>query len=62
MREIFASVRVFDGDRVLDGPRDVVPEDGVIAAVAPAGCCPASSTPTCTCGGQADVRELARWG
>ena len=37
MREIFASVRVFDGDRVLDGPRDVVTEDGVITAVEPAG-------------------------
>ncbi len=36
MREIFASVRVFDGDRVLDGLCDVVTEDGVITAVGPA--------------------------
>src|SRR3984957_5946217 len=37
MREIFAAVRVFDGDRVLDGSYDVVIDAGTIAALEPAG-------------------------
>src|ERR1700727_1985711 len=37
MREIFADVRVFDGDRVLDGSYDVVIDAGTIAALEPAG-------------------------
>ena len=37
MREIFADVRVFDGERVMDGSRDVVTDAGVITAIEPAG-------------------------
>ena len=37
MREIFAGVRIFDGERVMDGSHDVVTDAGVIAAVEPAG-------------------------
>lgn len=37
MREIFADVRVFDGERVLDGSYDVATGNGVITAVEPAG-------------------------
>ena len=33
MREIFTDVRVFDGDRLMDGSQDVVLDGGVIAAV-----------------------------
>jgi imidazolonepropionase-like amidohydrolase len=37
MKEIFPDVRVFDGDRVLDGLHDVVIDGGTIAAIEPAG-------------------------
>jgi imidazolonepropionase-like amidohydrolase len=37
VREVFADVRVFDGERVLDGSHDVVTDGGLIAAVEPAG-------------------------
>jgi imidazolonepropionase-like amidohydrolase len=37
MREIFADVRVFDGERLIDGMHDVVLDSGLIAAVVPAG-------------------------
>ena len=37
MREIFAGVRVFDGERVMDGLHDVVTDRGVITTVEPAG-------------------------
>jgi imidazolonepropionase-like amidohydrolase len=78
MREIFANVRVFDGDRVLDGSHDVVTDGGVIAAVEPAGTA-AHQGATIFSGrgamllpglidahvhlrGAADLAELARWG
>ena len=78
MREIFTDVRVFDGDRVLDGLYDVVTDGGVITAVEPAGTAAqqdarivAGRGATLLPGlidahvhlrGTADLEELARWG
>ena len=36
MTTIFAEVRIFDGDRLLDGTHDVVIDGPLIAAVEPA--------------------------
>src|SRR5580693_8840027 len=78
MREIFADVRVFDGERVTDGSHDVVIDAGVIVAVEPAGT--AGRPDAAVLGGRGamllpglidahvhlrgtgDLEELARWG
>src|ERR1700722_12647849 len=78
MREILADVRVFDGDRVLDGPQDVTVDGGMIVAVDPAGTAAREgATVTGNRGatllpglidahvhlrGTGDLEELARWG
>ena len=78
MREIFAEVRVFDGDRVLDGSHDVTVDGGVIAAVESAGAAghggatvagsrgamllPGLIDAHVHLRGTADLEELARWG
>jgi imidazolonepropionase-like amidohydrolase len=78
MTTIFAEVRIFDGDRLLDGTHDVVVEGPVIAAVEPAGTA-AQESSTVVHGrgatllpglidahvhlrGPGDLQELARWG
>ncbi len=78
MREIFADVRVFDGDRLMDGTHDVVIDGGAIAAVVPAGAAdrdgvrildgrgatllPGLIDAHVHLRGTADLEELARWG
>src|SRR3984957_18506018 len=78
MREIFADVRVFDGDRVLDGSYDVVTDGGTIAAVEPAGAAARQDAAVVAARGAmllpglidahvhlrgtADLEDLARWG
>ena len=78
MREIFAGVRVFDGERVLDGSYDVAIDGGAIASVEPAGTAATQDArildgrgATLLPGlidahvhlrGPADLEELARWG
>jgi imidazolonepropionase-like amidohydrolase len=78
VREIFADVRVFDGERVLDGSHDVVADGGAIASVEPAGTAARQDARIVTghgamllpglidahvhLRGTADLEELARWG
>jgi imidazolonepropionase-like amidohydrolase len=75
---IFADVRIFDGDRYLDDPYDVVVDGPVVTAVEPAGTAPhAGATIVGGRGavllpglidahvhlrGAGDLEELARWG
>jgi imidazolonepropionase-like amidohydrolase len=78
MREIFADVRVFDGERVLEGSYDVVSDGGTIASAEPAGTV-AQQDARVVAGhgamllpglidahvhlrGTGDLEELARWG
>ena len=78
MTTIFADVRIFDGDRILDGLYDVVVDGSVIAAVEAAGTAPQKGA-TIIRGrgavllpglidahvhlrGTGDLEELARWG
>lgn len=76
MTEVFTGVRLFDGERLLDGPRDVVVGDGVVQAVSAAGratTAPRIDGAGCTLlpglidahvhlRGVEDLHELARWG
>ncbi len=78
MKTIFAEVRVFDGDRLLDGTYDVVADGPVIAAVGPAGTgdqpgarvvhhrgatlLPGLIDAHVHLRGPGDLEELARWG
>jgi imidazolonepropionase-like amidohydrolase len=78
MKALFAEVRVFDGDRLLDGTYDVVADGPVIAAVEPGGTVDEPGArlirhPGATLlpglidahvhlRGVGDLEELARWG
>jgi imidazolonepropionase-like amidohydrolase len=78
VREIFADVRVFDGDRLMDGTHDVVIDGGAIAAVVPAGAAdrdgvrildgrgatllPGLIDAHVHLRGTSDLEQLARWG
>ena len=59
MREIFADVRVFDGERVMDGSHDVVTDGGVIAAIEPAG---TAARPDASKNASQDARIVAAHG
>jgi imidazolonepropionase-like amidohydrolase len=78
MKTLFAEVRVFDGDRLLDGTHDVVADGLVIAAIQPGGTAdepgarlirhhgamllPGLIDAHVHLRGRGDLEELARWG